>query len=94
MNYVYYTLQQRESQPVVEHILKERFNIVSVIFKKNENGKPYIEGNPIYFNVTDTKGFKAVVFSEEEVGLDCENLLRETNYKKFENIFLPGNLKK
>lgn len=87
MNYVYYTLRQSESQPVVEYILKERFNITSANFKKNENGKPYIEGNPIYFNVTDTKGFKAMVFSENEVGLDCENLSREINYEKFKKYF-------
>lgn len=93
MNYVYYTLQKRESQPVVEHILKERFNIASVIFKKNENGKPYIEGNPIYFNVTDTKNFKAIAFSTEEMGLDCENLTREINYKKFEKYFSPREFK-
>lgn len=74
---------------MVEYILKERFNITSANFKKNEKGKPYIEGNAIYFNVTDTKGFKAMVFSDNEVGLDCESLHREVNYVKFKKYFSP-----
>lgn len=37
-------------------------------------GKPYIEGNPLYFSVTHSKDVAAVAISEKPVGLDLEIL--------------------
>lgn len=41
-------------------------------FLKNENGKPYLLNNPLYFNLSHTKDAFAIAFSDREVGIDIE----------------------
>ena len=43
---------------------------------RNEHGKPYFsepEFDGIFFSRSDTGGYKAVGFSDREIGVDCEN---------------------
>ncbi len=59
--------------------------LVSVLNKKGiydrirfyENGKPYIEGNPVYFSLSHTRGLAVCAVSDFPVGIDAE-MLRET----------------
>ncbi|MCD8201393.1 MAG: hypothetical protein LUD47_04950 [Clostridia bacterium] len=46
--------------------------------QKNEYGKPYVPENPVYFNISHTRGCAAVAFSDAPVGLDIECLRRRT----------------
>ena len=39
---------------------------------RTPNGKPYLDGNALYFSVTNTKGLTAIAVSRQEVGLDAE----------------------
>ena len=48
--------------------------------KKHENGKPYIEGSPVFFNISHSASFAAVAFSDGEVGVDIE-LLRDVDLR-------------
>ena len=41
-------------------------------FLKNENGKPYILNNPLYFNLAHTKDAFVIAFSRAELGIDIE----------------------
>ena len=41
---------------------------------KGQNGKPYLKGNPLYFNLSHTEGFCVVCISDSEVGVDCEKI--------------------
>lgn len=46
--------------------------------KRTPNGKPYIEGNPVYFSLSHS-GEKAVIaISDSPVGIDCELIGRRT----------------
>jgi len=55
-------------------------------FCKNENGKPYVKGNPMFFNLSHTKDAFVVAISENEIGIDIEKS-REINEKIKEKYF-------
>lgn len=52
---------------------KEIFNL----FKFQENGKPYLEKNEIYFSVSHTDGLAVVAVSDFQVGVDIEKIITE-----------------
>ncbi len=42
-----------------------------------ERGKPYFEGNPLYFSISHTKRHAFCVISEHPVGIDAEEMDRD-----------------
>ena len=49
-----------------------------VYLSHHDNGKPYIENNPISISITHTENFVAVILHEnEDVGIDIESLDRD-----------------
>ncbi len=51
----------------------------------NKNGKPFIEGNPVYFSLSHSGNYSACAISDNEIGIDIE-LMRDINLniaKKF-----------
>lgn len=50
--------------------------------KRTPRGKPYIEGNPLYFSITHSKSFAAIAVSECPVGVDMELF----GDRKFESV--------
>ena len=42
-------------------------------------GKPYFEGNPLYFSISHTKQHAFCVLSEHPVGVDAEEIARDVN---------------
>ena len=49
-----------------------------VYLSHHDNGKPYIENNPINISITHTDRFVAVILhDEEDVGIDIESLDRD-----------------
>lgn len=40
--------------------------------RKNRRGKPYFEGNPVFFNLSHTKGAVAAAISDREIGIDIQ----------------------
>ena len=41
---------------------------------KNENGKPFLKDNSLYFSISHTEGFCAVCINDTPVGIDCEKI--------------------
>lgn len=39
-----------------------------------KNGKPYIEGRPLFFNLSHSGNFAACAFSDREIGVDVEKI--------------------
>lgn len=50
------------------------FDIGNVKFKYNKFGKPYIEGLPIFFNLSHSGDYTMCVISDSEVGCDIEEI--------------------
>jgi 4'-phosphopantetheinyl transferase len=54
--------------------------------KKTKMGKPYIEGNPLYFSISHTDEIWSCLISRENVGLDIQKT-KEINFEKLANRF-------
>lgn len=59
----------------VSELLKEKHGILSPVFFKNEHGKPYLEGNPLFFNLSHSREIAVLAVCEREVGIDVEKLV-------------------
>jgi 4'-phosphopantetheinyl transferase len=55
------------------------------ILRSNE-GKPYLKGFPIHFNISHSGDFVVCAFSEEEVGVDIEKI-KEVDFKIAKRFF-------
>lgn len=60
---------------------------------RTENGKPYIEGNALHFNISHTDGLVAVCVSDCPVGIDCERVdySFEARIKDFSSRYFTKN---
>lgn len=52
-------------------------NVHNINFSYNAHGKPFIEGNPLYFNLSHSNNKTVIVFCSEEVGIDLEYINKE-----------------
>jgi phosphopantetheinyl transferase len=66
----------------IEKILSTHFHVNAPKICRTENGKPYLESpkKQLFFSVSHTKDKLFIAFSNENVGLDAENLDRKVNY--------------
>ena len=77
--------QKRQRQSIVaEIVLKELLDqhtdiqYEQIEYVYNKNGKPYIKGNPIYFNISHSNEYVSVVISDTEVGIDIQEINENT----------------
>ena len=67
----------RKQRLAVRALLNQLFD-EKVYLSHHDNGKPYIENNPINISITHTSRFVAVILhDEEDVGIDIESLDRD-----------------
>ena len=83
---------ERSAYPTSEHAIKrvltEYFALPNAKIIRNENGKPYLEnGKSLFFSITHTAERLFIAVSDENVGIDAENLSRSVDFlpivKKF-----------
>ena len=55
-----------------------------------DRGKPYFEGNSLYFSISHTKEHAFCALSERSIGIDAEELSRNVNPKLAEKILSSG----
>lgn len=67
----------RKQRLAVRALLNEMFD-EKVYLSHHDNGKPYIENNPINISITHTDKYVAVILHDsEDVGIDIESLDRD-----------------
>ena len=66
-----YLAKTSEGRAFAERILRERHKTTAPV-KETEHGKPYLEGNPLYFNLSHSGGMIALAVSDHEVGVDLQ----------------------
>ena len=54
--------------------------------EKTANGKPYLSGNPMHFNISHSNGMTAVCVSDCEVGIDIQEI-KQINPKIAQRFF-------
>lgn len=75
---------------LLEFVLKEVYGISEPRLELGEHGKPYLSHGP-EFNISHSRGYVAVAFSDTPVGLDVE-VVRPYLEKLPERIFSPEEL--
>lgn len=73
-------------------LLSKHFGIESPIIKKSENGKPYIDNEGVFFNISHSHGTVICVVSDAEIGVDieCINDRTEDEFSKVANRFFTS----
>lgn len=74
--YKLYLEKNISSKDLLDKVLKENNIQDEIIY--NDYGKPYLKNNEIYFNISSSYEYTALVISDKEVGVDIEKI----NYKK------------
>ncbi len=55
-----------------------------------EGGKPYLQGDPLYFSISHTKRRVFCALSSRPVGIDAEELDRDIDLRLAEKLLSPG----
>lgn len=77
-------------EPILKEILKEDYGMEGMLpILRDEMGKPYFQGNPIYFNISHSGEYLALAVSKYPVGVDIQETrsIREGMYRK---VVQPG----
>lgn len=69
-----------DSISFLSEILKLEYNIYNYEIIKNNNGKPYLKENTLYYNISHKKNFIVIAISKKEIGIDVEEYISNKNY--------------
>lgn len=61
-----------QKEQIIREILLREYNITNYEIKYTENGKPYIEGNEVYFSISHDEDLLLIVFDDRPVGADIQ----------------------
>ena len=78
---LYYTEQKIPSQEFLFSVLQQYHGVERQPLLYGEHGKPYIQGNPVFFSLSHSHELTALAVSDAPVGLDVEYALRKENYE-------------
>ncbi|MDE6441121.1 MAG: 4'-phosphopantetheinyl transferase superfamily protein [Clostridia bacterium] len=73
-----YYFTDGEVYAALDTILKQRLGSYKIL--RTQNGKPYLEGDPLFFSVSHSSNKGAVVISDKPVGIDIE-YKKDRNYR-------------
>lgn len=96
MTRVYYTSykdakkQSQAGRDLLDFVLREYYHIGAYELKRTELGKPYIEGEPVHFNLSHSGGVAVLAVSDGPVGVDVEPMrdIRPEVIKRYMGIEL------
>lgn len=76
--------EKKSWQPVLEEILERDYGLTEIRIRRDAYGKPFLEGNRLYFNISHSGDYLAAAVSEQPVGIDIEGMrpVREGMYRK------------
>lgn len=98
MEKIFYTDKSAypDSESAIKRVLSEYFNLKNAIIIKNEQGKPFLKDgreHSLFFSVSHTENRLFIAFSDENVGIDAENVSRQTDYLPIVKRFAPEERK-
>ena len=77
---------------LLESLYREHFRTDLPPILVSSRGKPYFEGDPVFFSISHTKRHAFAALSDRPVGIDAEELDRVVNPKLAEKILSPREL--
>ncbi|MBY7734460.1 4'-phosphopantetheinyl transferase family protein [Francisella philomiragia] len=66
------------SQFIRYFVLEKFYDIATPIFEY-KHGKPYLQDHELYFNISHTKNKAIIVFANEDIGVDAEEISSKRN---------------
>ena len=72
-------LQHRVGREVLAYLLKNKYDVESEVLE--DNGKPYVDGNSVYFSISHSDKLVGLAFSKSKIGLDIEKK-KKRNYRE------------
>ena len=89
MGKIFYTNKSDfTTEAALRKIFSAYYGKANVTVLRTKNGKPYVENGP-HFSVTHTQNRLYIAFSDAEIGLDAEHLLRAVRYAPIVKKFSP-----
>ena len=70
-----------DSKEFLSLVLNNEYGILYYEIIKNENGKPYLKDNKVYFNISHKKDIIGIAVSKNEIGFDIEYIDVEKEIK-------------
>ena len=83
------TLKRKESvaaKALLCMLLKQRYNLADFTVDCDENGKPFVVGNKVFFNLSHSGNFVMCAFGDENVGCDIQEI-KDYNPKVAKRFF-------
>lgn len=74
--------------------LRTYYDISDAEIMVNSSNKPYLKGNPVYFNISHSKDLVACIIAEFPLGIDVEFFDTSINYLDFEFQMTTNEFKK
>jgi len=71
----YRAQDKRESALMTQEALRHLIGSGTIL--RDSYGKPYLDGNPFYFNVSHTQDYAFIGISQTPIGVDIEKVLEE-----------------
>lgn len=68
----------------LDKILKAKLGSYTIL--RTQSGKPYLEGNPLFFSISHSSDRGAIAISDKPVGIDIE-LIKDRNYRSVARKF-------
>nr|WP_315033396.1 4'-phosphopantetheinyl transferase superfamily protein [uncultured Chryseobacterium sp.] len=75
---------------LLEYGVKKYFNISEAEICALSNKKPYLKGNPVYFNISHSREMVACAIAEFPIGIDIEFMDTAINYLDFQFQMTPA----
>lgn len=70
------------------YTLLDGIDFSRTVLEMGEFGKPYLLGNPLYFNLSHSGKYAAAAFDRQEIGVDIE-CIRKVNLRLARRFFTP-----
>ena len=84
-------VEHNEAYLLLYDMLKKHFDIEYPIVLRTSNGKPYIENDGVFFNLSHTDGLVCCVVADTPCGVDCEKIIDKSNLMGLAKRYFVGN---
>ena len=78
--------EHKAGMELCRNMLLRHFSIENPRFLTSEHGKPYLEGNGVYFNISHSQGVIACAVCDMPIGIDIEFLSSSENEDKLKRL--------
>lgn len=81
-----YYIEKSKGHDLLKKVLKEDYRIDNYELEYNECGKPFLKNSNLFFSLSHSNLYSALVVSDREVGIDIEKIIYvDSIFKRYFN---------